>query len=66
MVYILVELLFFSEKKKTGTRLSVFYIHVHNTIILLACKYYDMKERNEKKNKWQGVFCYLYNLDGQS
>ena len=52
MVYILVKLLFFSEKKKkTGTRLSVFYIHVHNNIIimLLACKYYDMKERNEKK-----------------
>ena len=58
-VYILVELLFFSEKKKTST--SVFYVHVHT---LLASKYYDMKERNEKKKK--GVFYYLYNLDGQS
>ena len=40
----MVELLFFSEKKKTST--SVFYIHLH---MLLGSKYYDMKERNEKK-----------------
>ena len=38
--------MYFREKKKT-TSTSVFYIHLH---MLLASKYYDMKERNEKKN----------------
>ena len=33
------------QRKKTST--SVFYIHLHMS---LASKYYDMTERNKKKN----------------
>ena len=39
---------FFQREKKKKTSTSVFYIHLH---MLLASKYYDMKERKKKNDK---------------